>query len=244
MLNIPIDYDVFSVIVLTSFAQSIFGTGVLMFGTPILMILGYDFQNILLILLPTSILINIFQLNQNLKEINLKFYKRLLLFSILPIVIMLYFCSSVNANLNLSIGCFLILTSLKDKNNLINKYSKKFIEYESLYLVIMGTIHGLTNLGGTLLSGIVFSKKLSKKSKRSTIAACYLTFALFQLSTLTMFIGIKNDFTISYILYWITGPVIFLCVEKYIYFKINETSYIYYSNFFIFTLGLTLVLKN
>ena len=243
MLNIPIDYDIFSAIVLTSFAQSIFGTGVLMFGTPILMILGYDFQNILLILLPTSILINIFQLNQNLKEINLKFYKRLLLFSILPIVIMLYFCSSVNANLNLSIGCFLILTSLKDKNNLINKYSKKFIEYESLYLVIMGTIHGLTNLGGTLLSGIVFSKKLSKKSKRSTIAICYLTFAVFQISTLTLMLGNFNYINTTNFVYWIIGLLISFLVEKFIYIQIDDKSYIRYSNFFIFILGLTLILK-
>ena len=33
-------------IILTATVQSLFGTGVLMLGTPILLILGYDFQNI------------------------------------------------------------------------------------------------------------------------------------------------------------------------------------------------------
>ena len=42
------DIIILLTIIITSFIQSIFGTGVLLFGTPILLLFGYDFQNILI----------------------------------------------------------------------------------------------------------------------------------------------------------------------------------------------------
>ena len=179
-------FDILITIIFTSTVQSLFGTGVLMLGTPILLILGYTFQNALLVLLPSSILINILQLNGSLGEYDKRFYKRLFLLSIPPITFFLYFKNYFSINLNLYIGIFLIFISLKEKVFFINNLMKFIIKNESLYLIIMGVLHGVTNLGGALLSGIVFSKKLSKKSKRATIAICYLTFAVFQLSTLTV----------------------------------------------------------
>ncbi len=52
--------DILLTIFITAIVQSIFGTGVLLFGTPILLIFGYNFQIALIILLPTSVLINFF----------------------------------------------------------------------------------------------------------------------------------------------------------------------------------------
>ena len=75
-------FDILITIFFTAIVQSIFGTGVLLFGTPILLILGYNFQYALIILLPTSILINFFQLKNNFNKIDIQFYKRLFLFSI------------------------------------------------------------------------------------------------------------------------------------------------------------------
>ena len=62
--------------------------------------------------------------------------------------------------------------------------------------MIMGIIHGITNLGGALLSAIVFSKDLSKDSKRTTIAICYLTFAVFQIITLLIAFNDNSFFNI------------------------------------------------
>ena len=58
------NFDIALVILLTAFIQSIFGTGVLLFGTPILLIIGYDFFFVLSVLLPPSILINFLQLKK------------------------------------------------------------------------------------------------------------------------------------------------------------------------------------
>ena len=110
--------------------------------------------------------------------------------------------------------------------------------------MIMGIIHGITNLGGALLSGIIFSKDLSKESKRATIAICYLTFAIFQITTLIIIFNNNNFLNKLNFIYWTLGPVIFFIVEKYIYFRINEKNYINFSNFFLFVLGLILIIKN
>ena len=62
--------DIFFTILFTSLIQSIFGTGILLFGTPVLLMLGNNFQTTLTILLPASILVNCFQLRNNFKNID------------------------------------------------------------------------------------------------------------------------------------------------------------------------------
>ncbi|SVB48593.1 uncharacterized protein METZ01_LOCUS201447 [marine metagenome] len=238
------DLYILITILITAIVQSIFGTGVLLFGTPLLLILGYNFQYALIILLPTSILISFFQLKNNLNKIDIQFYKRLLLFSIPLIILFLYLTNLNSIKINLFVGIFLVVVAIKENILSINRLIKFLIKYESLYLMIMGMIHGITNLGGALLSAIVFSKNLSKDSKRTTIAICYLTFALFQIITLIVAFNNNSFLNIFNFVYWILGPVIFFIVEKYLYFRIDGGKYIKYSNFFLFILGLMLIIIN
>ena len=74
--------DIFVTILFTSVLQSIFGTGILLFGTPILLMLGNNFQTTLIILLPASVLVNCFQIRNNFKNIDRNFYKNLILFCV------------------------------------------------------------------------------------------------------------------------------------------------------------------
>ena len=238
------DFYILITILITAIVQSIFGTGVLLFGTPLLLILGYNFQYALIILLPTSILISFFQLKNNLNKIDIQFYKRLLLFSIPLIILFLYLTNLNSIKINFFVGIFLVVVAIKENILSINRMIKFLIKYESLYLMIMGMIHGITNLGGALLSAIVFSKNLSKDSKRTTIAICYLTFALFQIITLIIAFNDNSFLNIFNFVYWILGPVTFFTVEKYLYFRIDGRKYIKYSNFFLFVLGLMLIIKN
>ena len=238
------DYYILITILITAIVQSIFGTGVLLFGTPLLLILGYNFQYALIILLPTSILISFFQLKNNLNKIDIQFYKKLFLFSIPPIILFFYLTNLNSIRINIFVGIFLVVVAIKENILSINRMIKLLIKYESLYLMIMGMIHGITNLGGALLSAIVFSKNLSKDSKRTTIAICYLTFALFQIITLIIAFNDNSFLNIFNFVYWILGPVIFFIVEKYLYFRIDGGKYIKYSNFFLFILGLMLIITN
>jgi uncharacterized protein len=236
--------EILFIIIITSAIQSIFGTGVLLFGTPLLLLFGYEFQFSLQILLPTSILINIFQLKNKLKNVDIFFYKKLVIYSLPPIVLFLYFISKQAININQVIGLILIFIALKDILPQIEKGLALIIKNESFYLIITGIIHGLSNLGGALLSAIVFSKKLSKDSTRATIAICYLTFAIIQIITIIIFIGNSSFISQINILYWSIGIFIFLIVEKNFYVRINEKKYVNFFTGFIFCIGIFLLFKD
>ena len=193
--------------------------------------------------MPISIFINLFQIKNDFEEINFIFLKKVLSLSI-PFIVLLIYCFNYNlTDINFIIGVFLVIISLKEKNSIIKKLIKILFKYENIVLIIMGIIHGLTNLGGALLSAIVFNKNLSKKGKRATVSICYLTFALFQLSTITI-LSNKSDILIGYnYLYWVLGLIIFYLTEKYIYFKIKEENYVNYSNLFLLMIGIILLIK-
>ena len=53
--------DILAAVVVTAFVQSLFGVGVLLFGTPILLVMGHDFVTTLVTLLPISLSINLVQ---------------------------------------------------------------------------------------------------------------------------------------------------------------------------------------
>tara|TARA_B100002052_G_scaffold80770_1_gene73946 strand:- start:624 stop:1352 length:729 start_codon:yes stop_codon:yes gene_type:complete len=235
-------FDILFIVSITSIIQSIFGTGVLLFGTPLLLILGYDFKYVLILLLPISLLINIFQLIGNRNEIDITFYKRLVVYSLPLVIICLYHSSSDIINTNFIVGIFLMIISFRNYIQFIDSFIKSLLKNESIYLMILGIIHGFTNLGGALLSGAIFSKKLSKEGKRATIAVCYFSMALIQLMTL-MVTTDRIDFISFFNLYWFIGPGIFFIVEKYFYFRIDENKYTIYSNIFLLAIGLTLIMK-
>lgn len=238
------NFDIIIIILFTSIIQSIFGTGVLLFGTPLLLLNDYSFTSALTILLPVSILINILQLINKAKNIDIKFYKKICLFSVPAIILFLYFVSINTAfNTNSLIGAILIVIGLKEVIPAIDKSIDFTIKFEKIYLLIMGMIHGISNLGGALLSAIVFSKNLTKEQTRATIAISYLTFAIFQIITLTFSLN-SNFLNTNNIMYWLIGVFIFLVVEKFIYININETIYNKIFTTFLFFTGIFLMFKD
>ena len=88
-------YDIVIVISITAIIQSIFGTGVLLFGTPLLLIFGYSFHFALIILLPTSILISLLQLKNGFTDVDFNFYKKLIIYCVPFIFISLYYSGNI-----------------------------------------------------------------------------------------------------------------------------------------------------
>ena len=76
MFLINMDITLIIIVILISFLQSIFGVGILLFGTPILLSLDYGFIESLNILLPLSLLVNLVQLFSDYNNINYKFEKK------------------------------------------------------------------------------------------------------------------------------------------------------------------------
>ena len=235
--------EILVTILLTSVLQSVFGTGILLFGTPMLLMLGNNFQTTLIILLPASILVNCFQIRNNFKKIDKKFYKNVLLFCLPGIFTALYLFHSKDMNTNFIIGLLLIVISLQSMVSNIKIVLSRILSYEKFYLVIMGFLHGLTNLGGSLLSAAILSKNLPKNNKRATIAICYSSMACIQILTLATKVRLEAFLNHNYFLYWISAPLIFFVVEKYLYYSVDEKLYKKVSNAFLFIMGLAILVK-
>lgn len=236
--------DILAILVITTIIQSLFGVGILLFGTPLLLLLGYDFSYALSVLLPISIAINLLQVVKHYQYIDLRLYKNILLYSIPFIVLFLFIISNININIGLIIGLFLVLVALKNTSTRIEHTLTAMIKYEKLYLIIMGIVHGMTNLGGSLLTALVHEQNQAKNNTRVTVAICYATFAVFQLLTLFV-IGYDGGmaYTDNMLLLQI-AVVIFLFTEESLYTWIDNQKYQQLFAFFLAASGILLVLKS
>lgn len=169
--------------------QSIIGVGVLVLGTPLLLILNFNLEEILPILLPISILTSFLNLllikrdnkdinnviNQNTKKI---FYKYCLPSIIFGLLILKFFSEIINFQLLVSI--LIILSTIAKYKFERQIYELKNNKIKIIFFLI-GLIHGLTNSGGTLISLFISSlEKNFKQNARVIITFFYLILASIQ----------------------------------------------------------------
>lgn len=236
--------DILIALILTTVIQSLFGVGILLFGTPLLLLLGYDFSYALTVLLPISIAINMLQVVKHYSFINIDLYKSVLLYTIPFVIFFLFIISNIKVNIGLLIGLFLIFVALKNISPRIEKSLRLMIQHEKIYLMIMGIIHGITNLGGSLLTALVHEQGHSKNITRVTIAICYATFAVFQLFTLYL-IGYENgmSYTDNMLLLQIC-MVVFVITEEFLYKQIDNQKYTRLFAIFLAISGILLISKS
>ena len=236
--------DILVAIIAVSIIQSIFGVGTLLFGTPILLLLGYEFVDALGILLPVSIAISTLQLLKHHEEIDKVFYKNVLIYSVPLVVVFLAIIASVKIHIGIAIGMLLIVVALKSFLPSIERALTSIMKYERIYLVTLGVIHGMSNLGGSLLTAIIYDKNYSKDKTRVTGAASYATLALCQLITL---LAMNTEFNLPYVerasLVQI-AVVIFLLTEELLYNQIANEKYNKLFTIFLFISGLALIVKS
>lgn len=177
--------------------QSLFGIGLLLFGTPAFLFLGYDFEATLMLLLPISICISFLQVNFRkismkylVGEFNLYCLPFLVLFLILTINFGQILDIKIYASILLIISSLIVLI----RNKIID--IKKYLpSYRKFFLIMIGIIHGFTNMGGGFLS--IFSALINNNrlSTRNYISYGYLVMGIFQYVTI-LFIGLNSvDFT-------------------------------------------------
>jgi len=207
------------IIFLLSIIHSIVGIGLLIIGTPILLAYNLSFFSTLEILLPCSLIINLINyIRSNKKEIS-PTYKKIFLFYCLPFVplglIITYFLREI-INFKLIIG-FLIL-SLFFLQIIYKK--KKLSEIKQKYIsILIGLFHGLTNLGGSLISLFLLVINTNNKIK-TAIDFSYFFLASLQYSFLILFLnsGFKKE-NFIFIFISILGCLIGNLIKKYINFN-------------------------
>lgn len=235
--------DILVAVMCVAAVQSIFGVGVLLFGTPILLLLGYDFITILLVLLPVSLAINAVQVARHHTHIDHAFYLKVLSLCIPCIMIFLFVVTRVPMNIGAVVGLFLIVVAVKSLSPRVHRAIESLVRWERTYFVVMGVIHGLTNLGGSLLTAIIHSKHYPKDAARTTAALSYGTFALFQLITLGLALKAFPASPEAVAAYMMAGLLVFVAMERCVYAKLSTEKYHAVFSGFLLCSGIVLLLK-
>ena len=225
MIEINVIY--YLIIFLITALQTITGVGILVLGTPLLLIFGYDIVSAISLLLPISIvtsLTNLLILKLHTNKVGINFDKNIkyhfFLFCIPSIFIGVFllkiFQESINFNILVSLIIFLTLTVklYYQKNKL--RYSNVL---KKLILSGIGLIHGLTNSGGTLLSIFILSLTQNlKKPTRYAVTFFYLFLAYFQYLIFIIFFGVRfqMDLIINLILVVFLGILFGNIIVNYI----------------------------
>lgn len=165
--------------------QSIVGVGVLVLGTPFLLILNFNIIEVFFILLPISIITSLSNLiiislsNKKLDKSTYKEFKKFFYICIpsifMGLLILKFFEDFINFKILVSVVIVfsLILVIFRDRI----KYRINFFRISILSIV--GIVHGITNSGGTLMS-LALSANNKKEYARLNTTFFYLILAIFQ----------------------------------------------------------------
>jgi uncharacterized protein len=176
------------VIFVLSIVHAILGVGLLLFGTPTLMLLGLGFADTLAIVLPCSMVVNLCQLRSGLpadRAALTRFAGLTLPTLALGMLVALWGMSTRWTAV--LVGCALLgVGVLRTSTGAMTWLTRVIVARRNGYLAGLGLIHGLSNMGGGLL--VVYASAVSpdKEEMRRVVAMGYLMFEVVQLCTLAV----------------------------------------------------------
>lgn len=229
--------------------QSVFGIGLLVFGTPTYLLLGYSFAESLSVLVPVSITISFYQIyfsRENINNFKTDYFKYCIPSLIISLFITLLFLKNENIKILISlIMIFLAIINLFGAVK-IQKYFKKFFKnYYKLFYIFIGIIHGMTNLGGgflSLMSSYIFFG--NKNKIRKSIAYGYLIMGIFQCVVLILS---KNFIFNNILIFYVFLSFFFYKIGKKIFDRLNLKIFnktLYFAIFIYGNIVLTIALLN
>jgi uncharacterized protein len=167
---------ILAVVVAFAAVQSVFGVGMLVFGTPTLLVLGLPFDTVLAYLLPCSLVISALQVGTS-GGLTLEPLRRQFLMFTAPAVVVATAAAlflGTPSQIGVAVGGMLVLTAalrmVRPGHRLVSGFVHAHLRG---LLVALGVIHGASNLGGGMLAGIVGALYDDKVTVRRHIAFCY-----------------------------------------------------------------------
>ena len=229
------------IITLLIIIQSIFGVGLLLFGTPSFLVLGYDFANTINILMPVSITTSALQFLRSkvkdkvfITEYNLFCIPFLIIFLLIALKFKYLFDFKLLVALLLVFSSILILNKKK-----FSSFRKTFFKVKKIVLIGIGSVHGLTNMGGSFLA--IYSTLISENVKevaRYYICYGYLIMGLFQY-ILVLSISYEN-LNFNKLYYLVLALLIYFPTQK-IFKNIDDRKFSKYINIIALSYGLLIL---
>ena len=235
------------IIFLLSLFQAIVGVGLLLFGTPLLLILGYDFFDALALLLPVSFAISLVTFIQNIRSFELK-----PLFILTPIPTLLGLKLALehfSQFMVLIIALWLLLVGIVQLSKfrfrqLTSIFSNRnYMKYAVLYFTAF--VHGMTNQGGALLVWVSEYFGDQKVLRRNFISFFYALMAASQIGLLIAEDSerVTSQFSYSFLiiglLAFVFGTYLFSALGQHRYSRVISWSMIAFSCFIMIKLGLS-----
>ncbi len=230
------------VIVFLIILQSIFGVGLLLFGTPSLLVLGYDFANTINILMPVSITISLMQFFKS-KISDRNFIKEYNLFCLPFLILFLLIALNLNYILDFKflVGSLLIFSSILILNKRkFSTFRETFLKLKKIVLVGIGCVHGLTNMGGSFLA--IYSTLTSGNKKelaRYYICYGYLIMGVLQYLIVLFFSNKNLEFNKLYYIFF--ALIIYFPAQK-LFKNINDKKFSKYINIIALLYGISILI--
>ena len=237
-LNLLYAFD-YALIFILSLIQSIIGVGILFFGTPLFILLGFDFFYVQSILLPTSLAVSIFTLKKSKHSFVINKYDLFMLFFIFCGV---YISSLIVSEMFLAfVGIIFICTALLQlkKKYLSLTHYKIFRSNTVIYGIAF--LHGISNQGGGLLVWWASLQNFGKDLRRTFVAKYYALMAAFQITSLMAIDSQKfiKSFRIEIVL---IGIISFLLGNN-IFSKLQQKNYEDIISIFMVLIGVVLLIN-
>jgi hypothetical protein len=164
--------------------QSLFGVGLLLFGTPVLLLLGVPFELVLAYLLPCSITVSALQVftsgGLTLEPVRRRFLGYAVPAVLVATAVAIGFGSP--HQLRTAVGIALVLTALLRLGPTQRALTGFVRAHTRPLMVVLGVVHGLSNLGGGILTVIAGANATEKTEIRRHIAFAYGAMASVQLA--------------------------------------------------------------
>ena len=229
------------IIVLFSTVQSVFGVGLLVFGTPTLLLLGCPFDETIAYLLPSSVLISLMQVVDGRKHIG-ELRTSIFVYCVPCIVVGLALVLSklLTIDIKLLVGVTLILSAFTRFNKGMQQALVKVLRrYTKLYLMLMGFVHGISNMGGGLLTIFATALYDDKERTRANIAYGYLFVAISQISVLLLLHF--DAFHLNCLPLAIVALGTYLTIGNFIYVRSSRAVYQQWITLFMLAYGVLLI---
>ena len=235
-------YYLVTIIAVFSIVQSIFGVGLLLFGTPTLLLLEYSYSETLWLLLPCSVTISLIQVVNDYKLIEAKKKAIYLVIPTLVLSLALTVTYADGINITKIVGILLLLIGIIKFSSklqaLLGSMVKKQIQ---VYYIIIGVVHGVSNMGGGPLSILMSTIYSKKESIRANVAFIYLILAIFQLAVLSI---ISNTSLKSEVMLLIPISLAsYVFTSKFISLKVDDKKYTFILNMMVLVYGMLAVIK-
>jgi len=235
-------YIILIVILVFSLVQSIFGVGLLLFGTPTLLLLGYSYSETLWLLLPCSVTISLVQV---ISEYNLIKAKKRVFYLVIPTLVLgLTFVIIYASNIDITriVGVLLLLIGVvRFSRKLQALLSSMVTKHIQMYYIMIGIVHGVSNMGGGPLSILMSTIYSKKEIIRANVAFVYLVLAIFQLAVLSIISNNSLNSEVALLIPISLASYIF--TNKFISPKVNDKKYIFILNVIVLIYGVLAIIK-